>query len=116
MADLYMNLTYDEYKSLEAQIKDYKETFHTSMSKDNRQFYHKSLVFHVAGLRLEFHGPNVGAQRSEEDSTFPVTEDHTIHYHNDMNRCTNYAFCKLCHCHYQDEKHTLCCLGGRAYA
>lgn len=59
MADIYMNLNYDDYKSLEEQLRNWaeRETAHTTVDG----FYHKSLSFRVAGIRFEFHGPNVKA-------------------------------------------------------
>jgi hypothetical protein len=67
MADIYMNLLYDDYKALEDQLRDFalRETQHTSVEG----FYHKSISFHVAGIRFEFHGPIVKAAESEQPST-----------------------------------------------
>ena len=32
------------------------------------------------------------------------------HFHNEMTYCEDYANCDGCHCHFQDEAHTECCL------
>lgn len=39
--------------------------------------------------------------------------DHT-HTHNGTLVCDDYDACNLCHCHYQDEDHTICCKGDAA--
>ena len=54
---IYMHLSYDDYKALEAQMKKFAETTHTSTPGP---FYHKSIRLHLTDkLVLEFHGPNV---------------------------------------------------------
>jgi len=56
--DLYLRLTYDQYKELEHQLKNFKEleTTHTSTPGP---FYHKSLRVKIGDMTLEFHGPTV---------------------------------------------------------
>jgi hypothetical protein len=57
--DIYMRLTYDEYKDLEHQLECFHEleTTHTSTPGP---FYHKSLRLEIGGdLTIEFHGPTV---------------------------------------------------------
>ena len=54
MADLYQNLSYDEYKELELQCRAFGETEHGEGS----EWYHKSFRLTVAGQ----------------------TTDHTVHY------------------------------------
>ena len=57
MAVQYMHLTYEEYKELEAQMRQFAETSH----KSEGGFYHKSIRLTIcADLIIEFHGPLVG--------------------------------------------------------
>ena len=57
--DIYINLTYAQYKTLEGQLRQFqeRETAHTSVDG----FYHKAISFSVGGVRFEFHGPIVKA-------------------------------------------------------
>ena len=53
----YIHMTYEEYKQLEAQMKEFKETSH----KSEGGFYHKSIRLRIGqDLVMEFHGPLVG--------------------------------------------------------
>lgn len=57
MSVVYVHLKYEDYKALEAQMKAFKETAHTSTGG----FYHKSIRLAVSDdLTFEFHGPLVG--------------------------------------------------------
>lgn len=57
MTVAYIHLTYEDYKNLEQQMKQYAETVHTSMPGP---FYHKSIRLKIdENLIMEFHGPNV---------------------------------------------------------
>ena len=57
MAVIYTHLSYEEYKSLEGQMRVFAETSH----KTEGGFYHKSIRLRVSDdLILEFHGPLVG--------------------------------------------------------
>ena len=57
MAVQYTHLSYEEYKSLQKQMKEFKETTH----KSTGGFYHKSIRLTVSdGFIMEFHGPLVG--------------------------------------------------------
>lgn len=54
---LYMQLTYENYKALEAQMKTFRETTHTATPGP---FYHKSIRLKISDETvIEFHGPNV---------------------------------------------------------
>ena len=54
----YFHLTYEQYKQLERQMKDFAETLHTSTPGP---FYHKSIRLRIDdSLIMEFHGPLVG--------------------------------------------------------
>lgn len=55
--DVYMRLSYDQYKALETQLQNYKdhETTHTTTGG----FYHKALRLDIAGTTYEFQGPLV---------------------------------------------------------
>jgi len=55
--DMYIRLSYDEYKDFEQQLKDYSilETAHTSVEG----YYHKSFRLRVGGVTFEVHGPLV---------------------------------------------------------
>lgn len=53
----YMHLTYEDYKELEQQMQDFKETSH----RTEGGFYHKSIRLKINdGFVIEFHGPMVG--------------------------------------------------------
>jgi len=57
MAVQYTHLSYEEYKSLQKQMQQFKETTHESTGG----FYHKSIRLVVSdGFIMEFHGPLVG--------------------------------------------------------
>lgn len=58
--ELYARLTYDEYKRLEQQLKDFAslETTHESAGKGD-QFYHNSFRINLGDIVLEIHGPLV---------------------------------------------------------
>ena len=59
MAEMYMHLTYEEWKAMEEQMKEFKETAHGS----GTDWYHKSIRIKVNdGLTIEFHAPNVKAR------------------------------------------------------
>ena len=62
MADMYCNLTYDEYKQLERQCRAFKETEHGV----DTEYYHKSIRLEIGGVTFEFHGPNVKTRKPEE--------------------------------------------------
>jgi hypothetical protein len=57
MTDLYLRLTYKEYKLLEDQLRNWEavETAHTSVDG----FYHKALRLDIGDLCLEIQGPAV---------------------------------------------------------
>ena len=61
MADLYMNLSYNEWKVMEAQMKAFKETEHGK----GTEYYHKSLRITLGEITIEFHGPVVKARQLE---------------------------------------------------
>ena len=53
----YIHLDYENYKSLEEQMREFKETSHESQGG----FYHKSIRLRISPeLIMEFHGPLVG--------------------------------------------------------
>lgn len=57
MSVIYMHLKYEDYKTLEEQMKAFKETTH----KTTGGFYHKSVRLMIDNdLVIEFHGPLVG--------------------------------------------------------
>jgi hypothetical protein len=58
--DLYVRLSYDEYKELEEALKNFAslEKTHTSGEKDE-MFYHNSFRIPLGSLTLEVHGPLV---------------------------------------------------------
>ena len=57
MVDIYMRLSYEEYKEMEKQMRDYKklETTHKSVNG----YYHKSFRLKLGDLTIELHGPIV---------------------------------------------------------
>jgi len=61
MTVIYTSLSYEDYKGLEAQMRKFAETIHTSTGG----FYHKSLRLRIGKeLTIEFHGPIVKAAES----------------------------------------------------
>ena len=64
MADIYLNLTFDEYKNLEKQMKEFPETSHG----EGTEWYHKSVRLTIGELTFEFHGPNVKARKVSAES------------------------------------------------
>lgn len=56
--DLYIRLSYDEYKAFESALRNFqdRETEHTNVEKT---FYHKSFRLPLGGIALEVHGPLV---------------------------------------------------------
>lgn len=57
MSVIYTHLTYEEFKALETQMKEFKETTHQTTPG----FYHKSIRLQVSSdLIMEFHAPMVG--------------------------------------------------------
>ena len=66
MADIYLNLSFDEYKELERQMKEFPETSHG----EGTDWYHKSVRLKIGeGLTFEFHGPNVKARQTVESES-----------------------------------------------
>ncbi len=64
MAVQYTHLSYEEYKSIQKQMKVFEETTH----KSTGGFYHKSIRLVVSdGFIMEFHGPLVGGYGHNED-------------------------------------------------
>ena len=61
---LYTQLTYEQYKGLEEQMKTFAETTHTSTPGP---FYHKSIRLRITeDVVMEFHGPNVRGAESPD--------------------------------------------------
>lgn len=60
MTNLYVQLTYEEYKVFEQQLRDFAalETTHESTNMDDK-FYHKSLRLDIGSIKFEVHGPIV---------------------------------------------------------
>ena len=57
MTAVYLHLSYEDYKGLERQMREFKETTHTATPGP---FYHKSIRLKIDdNLIIEFHGPNV---------------------------------------------------------
>ena len=55
---MYVSLSYEDYKNIEKQMRDFAETSHST----EPGFYHKSIRLKITdGLVLEFHGPLVKA-------------------------------------------------------
>lgn len=60
----YIHLDYESYKSLQAQMQEFKETTH----KSTGGFYHKSIRLKIGpDLIMEFHGPLVGGYGHHAD-------------------------------------------------
>ncbi len=66
MAVQYTHLSYEEYKALQKQMKEFKETTH----KSTGGFYHKSIRLTVSNdFIMEFHGPLVGGYGHNEETS-----------------------------------------------
>jgi hypothetical protein len=62
MSVLYLHVSYEDYKSLEEQMRAFRETAHTSTGG----FYHKSIRLKVNhDLIIEVHAPMVGGYGHE---------------------------------------------------
>lgn len=55
--DVYIRLSYDEYKEMEEQLANYQKLETNHISVDG--YYHKSFRLKVGGLLFEFQGPLV---------------------------------------------------------
>lgn len=65
MSVLYLHVNHEEYKEVERQMKEFKETSH----KSTGGFYHKSIRMKIdEGLILEIHGPLVGGYGHDEET------------------------------------------------
>lgn len=65
MSVLYLHVDYEAFKSLEQQMKEFKETTH----KSEGGFYHKSIRLKISNdLILEVHAPLVGGYGHGETS------------------------------------------------
>lgn len=60
MADIYINLTFQQYKEMERQARAFEETTHG----EGTEYYHKAFVLNIGDVRFEFHGPNVKARQN----------------------------------------------------
>lgn len=57
MSIIYTHLSYEAFKELERQMREFRETTH----KTEGGFYHKSIRLKITDdLIMEFHGPMVG--------------------------------------------------------
>ncbi len=64
MADMYFNLTYREWKTLEEAMKAFPETAHG----EGTEYYHKAVRIPVGlDLTIEFHGPLVKARQPADE-------------------------------------------------
>jgi len=57
VTELYVRLSYEEYKEFERQLRDFQKLESTHKSVDG--FYHKSFRIKLGSLILEVHGPTV---------------------------------------------------------
>ena len=58
--DLYVQLTYDQYKRLEEDLKNFADIEKTHDGKGKRKAsYHNSFRFHLGDITVEAHGPLV---------------------------------------------------------
>ena len=59
---IYITISYEQYKDLERQMREFKESTHESTSG----FYHKSIRLNIPdGPIFEFHGPIVKAAEEQ---------------------------------------------------
>jgi len=72
MSVIYTHLTYEDFKGLEKQMKEFKETTH----RTEGGFYHKSIRLKVGpDLIMEFHGPMVGGYGHTTNEPGKITEN-----------------------------------------
>lgn len=57
VTDIYLRLSYEDYKKMEEQLRDYSKLETTHESVDG--YYHKSFRIKLGDLTLEIHGPIV---------------------------------------------------------
>ena len=64
MTDVYIQLTYTQYKDMEGQLKDFSalETSHISVEG----YYHKAFRLRVGDITFEIVGPSVKQPKQEE--------------------------------------------------
>jgi len=62
MTDIYVRLSYDEYKEFERQLERWKELEHTHY---HGGYYHKSFRIKIGSIMLEVHGPQVKVSESD---------------------------------------------------
>jgi len=68
MSVMYIHLAYEQYREVERQMKEFKETSH----KSTGGFYHKSIRLKVDdNLIMEFHGPLVGGYGHTAEDNIP---------------------------------------------
>lgn len=60
--DMYVTLSYEQYKEFEREAKAFEETVHG----EGTEWYHKSMRLHVGHITFEIHGPNVKARQPAE--------------------------------------------------
>jgi thioredoxin reductase len=66
----YMHCGYEDYKELERQMKEFKETVHTTVSG----YHHKSIRLKVnKDLIIEYHGPLVAGGYDQKTATLKST-------------------------------------------
>lgn len=75
LTNVYLQLTYDEYKEFERQMLDFRaqETTHTTA---NEGFYHKAFRVRIGSLLLEVQGPLV--KRPLEDAVTDHLDGETV--------------------------------------
>jgi hypothetical protein len=59
MPYMYLSITYEEYRALEEQLRNFAEVEKTHGRGE--PFYHKSLRLHIGDLTFEIHGPAVAS-------------------------------------------------------
>ena len=66
MTVIYLQLNHEDYKKIEKQMTEFKETVHNTTTG----FYHKSIRIRVnAATVMEYHGPIVrAAEEHQEDA------------------------------------------------
>ncbi len=71
--DMYVTLSYEQYKAFEAQAKAFEETVHG----EGTAWYHKSMRLNVGHITFEIHGPNVKArvEQAGQDAHVPLLKD-----------------------------------------
>lgn len=83
----YMHLAYEDYKELERQMREFKETTHTTVSG----FHHKSIRLVVnKDFIIEYHGPLVAGGYDQKPKS-PTVKEEPVQYELELDGPTTFS-------------------------